>query len=399
MWRSNEIKKYLLGLLSFIVAFLFIEGLARIGYTLISNDNPDEWFIYSSELGWERKPDFRGPVYGSRRVFDSNGFIAADTEQITDTKKNKIIFIGDSNTFGNGVPTDSTFVEVLDDMLPNISAINLAVPGYTSYQGYKTLLKYVPELSPDIAVVSFNFNDRRYVVDEDYVDSESKFQREKTAKSRQEILDKLYSNLYIYRLMSSLFEKSNETNLDKLKATTLKARVGPEDYRDNLIKIAEFAKNQKLSVIFMILKDNPIETEYLKRGIKFLENSQHELAIEALKMGVRKNNGFSSLSRLYLAKAYREIGLSGEAEDALTLKTIHRSFHGGQPIYLDTEYNKIMREVAQQYNIEIVDAGRVLDENYYDYFDICHFDQNGHQRVAYLLAEQLSKMLSKDKPI
>lgn len=399
MWRSNEIKKYLLGLLSFIVAFLFIEGLARIGYTLISNDNPDEWFIYSSELGWERKPDFRGPVYGSRRVFDSNGFIAADTEQITDTKKNKIIFIGDSNTFGNGVPTDSTFVEVLDDMLPNVSAINLAVPGYTSYQGYKTLLKYVPELSPDIAVVSFNFNDRRYVVDEDYVDSELKFQREKTAKSRQEILDKLYSNLYIYRLMSSLFEKSNETNLDKLKATTLKARVGPEDYRDNLIKIAEFAKNQKLSVIFMILKDNPIETEYLKRGIKFLENSQHELAIEALKMGVHKNNGFSSLSRLYLAKAYREIGLSQEAEDALTLKTIHRSFHGGQPIYLDTEYNKIMREVAQQYNIEIVDAGRVLDENYYDYFDICHFDENGHQRVAYLLAEQLSKMLSKDKPI
>lgn len=399
MWRSNEIKKYLLGLLSFIVAFLFIEGLARIGYTLISNDSPDEWFIYSSELGWERKPDFRGPVYDSRRIFDSNGFIAADTEQITDIKKNKIIFIGDSNTFGNGVPTDSTFVEVLDDMLPNVSAINLAVPGYTSYQGYKTLLKYVPELSPDIAVVSFNFNDRRYVVDEDYVDSELKFQREKTAKSRQEILDKLYSNLYIYRLMSSLLEKSNKTNLDKLKATTLKARVGPEDYRDNLIKIAEFAKNQKLSVIFMILKDNPIETEYLKRGIKFLENSQHELAIETLKMGVRKNNGFSSLSRLYLAKAYREIGLSQEAEDALTLKTIHRSFHGGQPIYLDTEYNKIMREVAQQYNIEIVDAGRVLDENYYDYFDICHFDENGHQRVAYLLAEQLSKMLSKDKPI
>lgn len=52
------------------------------------------------------------------------------------------------------------------------------------------------------------------------------------------------------------------------------------------------------------------------------------------------------------------------------------------------------REVAGQYHVDVVDAGRVLDESPADYYDACHFDANGHLKVGRLLAERISAILA-----
>ena len=84
--------------------------------------------------------------------FDRAGYFAVDSKEITDTARKKIIFIGDSSTFGYGVPTESSFVEVVEGLLKDVNTINLAVSGYTSYQGRLSLEKYLPLLKPDLVV-------------------------------------------------------------------------------------------------------------------------------------------------------------------------------------------------------------------------------------------------------
>ena len=87
-------------------------------------------------------------------------------------------------------------------------------------------------------------------------------------------------------------------------------------------------------------------------------------------------------------------GRTEEAENMLTVIPT-RSLHGGSPVYLDTDYNRIMKNVATEYAIEVVDAGHVLDENPSDYTDFCHFNANAHRKIAHLLRDRLAAILSK----
>ena len=57
----------------------------------------------------------------------------------------------------------------------------------------------------------------------------------------------------------------------KIKVDQLQPRVSPENYRKNLVDIVTLAKSMGIDVIFMILKDNPVETEYLMKGISYFE--------------------------------------------------------------------------------------------------------------------------------
>jgi hypothetical protein len=115
-WQKNM----LMGVLVSIAMLLLVEALARVVETVEQDVTrktilvQEEWFIYSPTLGWERKPGYRGIAGLYARDFDRAGYFAVDSKQIADTKKKKIIFIGDSNTFGYGVPTQSSFVEVVE---------------------------------------------------------------------------------------------------------------------------------------------------------------------------------------------------------------------------------------------------------------------------------------------
>jgi hypothetical protein len=59
------------------------------------------------------------------REFDAQGLFAVDTAQIGDTTHKRILAIGDSNTFGWGVPTRNAYPEVLDDLRPDADLLRL----------------------------------------------------------------------------------------------------------------------------------------------------------------------------------------------------------------------------------------------------------------------------------
>jgi lysophospholipase L1-like esterase len=335
--------------------------------TLQWNLGPAEnlWYRFSEEVGWERRPNFIGHLNDRgdhatptergllERRFDRQGYHTVDSVQVVDNHEPKILAFGDSSTFGLGVPTKSSYVEVLDALLPNTSVINLGVTGYTSYQGYKAFMKYVPELKPMMAIVSFQYNDRRYVLPDDGIDSDIKFHRYMSWHR----IDLLRDWLYMYRYLSSLMEKVGLINKPKFaelgSLNELAVRVPPESYRHNLVRIAEIARDRKIPLIFMVLKDHPLMTEHLNRGLALLEKLQFDAAVKELTIAIYLHKGYSDLARKHLALAYEKRGELEEAKRLIYLDNPYSSLHGGHPLYRDVEYNEIMRSVAKEYDIKL----------------------------------------------
>ena len=65
---------------------------------------------------------------------------------------------------------------------------------------------------------------------------------------------------------------------------------------------------------------------------------------------------------------------------------------GGLPIVLDSEYNKIMRDVAKEYDVAVVDARSELNKRPRVFFDMVRFDGEGHEILGRLVADLLRKI-------
>jgi lysophospholipase L1-like esterase len=279
---------------------------------------------------------------------------------------------------------------------------NLGVSGYTSYQGRVSLGKYLPLLKPALVVASFNFNDRRYVLPPDTIDSAEKFEkvyRFSLSAGLPRIAEFLVEISAFFRALRrvttaiGLFPRP-VTEVTEVRLDALTPRVDEDAYRWNLSHIAEETKRLGIPLVFLLLKDNPVESYHLKEGIENLTRFD-KMAIAHLTVAVKARNTFSDLARLYLAKVYQAQGNMEKAAEVVISRSPVRSLHGGAPVRVDTVYNDIMRQVASDHAVELVDAAKVLDEHPYDYIDSCHFNVDGHRRVGELLASRISQILDK----
>ena len=60
----------------------------------------------------------------------------------------------------------------------------------------------------------------------------------------------------------------------------------------------------------------------------------------------------------------------------------------------DEEYNAVMRSVAKDHGVRVVEAGQALDEDPSMYLDSIHPDARGHQKIAELLHPTVTELLS-----
>jgi lysophospholipase L1-like esterase len=395
-------------LLAAVLLLLLLEMLARIAGT-VNRDiawareaPPGDWFIHSlsPEVGWERKPGYKGPYAGGQREFDSAGYYVFDTPKLADSGKKKVVFLGDSNTFGYGVPTQESFVEVVGKLLPDVHTINLGVNGYTSYQGRVTLMKRVAVLKPDVVVVAFGTNDRRYVLAPDEIDGADRFFKAYHASrsNLRRVVDFLEFS-YLYRGVRQVARAAGviPKAVGEVRLDAVRPRVIEEDYRANLAFVAEEARRRSIAVIFMPLRDNPLDAGRLIKGVERLGKADHDVAIAYLTGAVNADNGFSDLARIILAEAYRAQGDEKRAGIAIVSPEPKRSLHGGPPVRLDTAYNAIMRQVARDHGAAIVE-GTMLVEYPHVYTDWCHFNAEGHRRVGEMLAARISAVLRDARP-
>ena len=113
------------------------------------------------ELVFRFRPGYDGTMFAAPARFNSLG-IRDNQEPTTETANEfRIILLGDSVTYGLGVPLENTFAKVLERLLNEndssrrYRAYNAGVPAYNTGQAYRLLTRLVAPLKPDLVVLNF----------------------------------------------------------------------------------------------------------------------------------------------------------------------------------------------------------------------------------------------------
>ncbi len=146
-------KKFFLNLslvfISISLSFLVIEFGVRAWY------KSNNLFSVDLQYNLDTKPMlYRGET---DYLFKSDSFLAS---------KNKVLFIGDSFTFGDGLPYEDTFPiqiqKLLDKEKRKITSINAGLGGQNFVDHYVILKDQLKRYTPDLVVLTLNSNDHNF---------------------------------------------------------------------------------------------------------------------------------------------------------------------------------------------------------------------------------------------
>jgi lysophospholipase L1-like esterase len=386
-----------------VIAFgllLLLEGALRIGSTiredLIRSEpwRPDFFQAHrpSPTLGWERRPGYTGLIARTRRDITEGNYFIQDAAQVGDTTQRRVWFLGDSRTFGHSVNAEEAFPEVVERLLPGVAAINLAVPGYSAYQGHVLLQQYLARAPrPDAIVVAFGYNDRRYSRHPDSADHfRALYEAIQASRHHEEAPDRLY----LLRGLRSLARRAGLVPSPPPRVASvrgLRPRVDEGQYAQHLEGIVATARAAGVPVLFLSLDDSPIQTYHLRHGVQALRRHDYPLAIAHLSAGAESRQSYEALSRVYLAQAYQKYGDATSATRATRYHERFPSSIGGAPIRLSEDYHLIVRSVAGRHDVPVVDGGAAVLPTHY--LDDCHLTVAGHARVAAALVPTLRAIL------
>lgn len=151
-------------LISLLTALLLAELLVRATWvppSTLSTQATEQHPVY----GWAPRPRISGRQvsaefdYGfshtSQGLRGSTVFSASVPAGI----ENRILFLGDSFTYGNGSNNDEIFVELINARMPNTEVINTGANGYGQRQQLAILDTLGEALKPDLVVLMFFWND------------------------------------------------------------------------------------------------------------------------------------------------------------------------------------------------------------------------------------------------
>lgn len=131
----------------------FLRDGARPGYAFV--------YRYDADLGWAPVPNAHAAFTGSRTVEVRNNSIGLRDIEHDRGGTPKILFVGDSFTWGFDVETKDRFTEILRTRMPQADIVNAGVPGYGTDQELLLLEKIWDAVRPDVVVLMYcSDNDR-----------------------------------------------------------------------------------------------------------------------------------------------------------------------------------------------------------------------------------------------
>jgi len=235
---------------------LFVIAVLEISLGLVSADNREIIHAPDRLLFWRLKPNLQGveqksPESTGRILTTSistNGMGLRD-EEIPAPKpagEYRVLVMGDSSIFGHGVQLDETFVKQLQQRLrkayPNmtIRVVNGGVSGYSSFQGRIFYQEIAPKVQPDLVILAYYFSDFVPDVMPDRL-------RVAPGTAKSDLMRALSrSNLYQFLRDWMLSQKLESWGSGKEGSV---ARVGPEEYRDNLAALIEASPKAMLLLL------------------------------------------------------------------------------------------------------------------------------------------------------
>jgi len=112
------------------------------------------------QLGWRFEPNAvvqeTGPDFSVAYQCDAEGFRAV--RERADARQ-RVLFVGDSFTFGVGVEPQETFVERFADLAPGVQPENIGMAGFAVDQMWRALAHEFDARRPDVVIVSFVTDD------------------------------------------------------------------------------------------------------------------------------------------------------------------------------------------------------------------------------------------------
>jgi hypothetical protein len=143
--RGSAGLNILLAVLSTVVVFLLIEGLASLLMSARAAKHAlymreESHSQYDADLGWSHKPGLRfDDLYGDKASFTTNaqGFRGLENyERAVPAGKYRVVALGDSFTMGYGVGDQATYPAQMQAACPALQAVNMGQGGYGVDQDY-----------------------------------------------------------------------------------------------------------------------------------------------------------------------------------------------------------------------------------------------------------------------
>lgn len=134
-------------------------------HTFMNVIEPDEarfWVLAPGQKLPDELPQIRGLVSNAAGLREDH-----DIPLHRPPREVRVLFLGDSCTFGFGELHRDSFVEYAERLLKErypavpVECINAGVPGYTIMQGWQHLIRTGLAYQPDLIVASFGWNDAR----------------------------------------------------------------------------------------------------------------------------------------------------------------------------------------------------------------------------------------------
>jgi len=165
LWFSRWLGNLLICFVSLGVLFLILEAaLILFVPEPITWLDPQERYANHFSLGYTLLPNQKAFTHSSTVVTNSYGLRDREFTLKPDHGRFRILCLGDSLTFGNGVDSSSTYPKQLEALLNSsgqqgYEVINAGVPGYDLWQEAAYLKQYGLQFSPKLVIIGFYAND------------------------------------------------------------------------------------------------------------------------------------------------------------------------------------------------------------------------------------------------
>jgi lysophospholipase L1-like esterase len=236
-----------------------------------------EVFKKDHDLFWRFRPSrtIRSEFFQGKE-YQINGFGIRGPEIPPISRKIRIVTMGNSCTFGWGIPYDQTYAGHLetilnsDTTLPEVEVINCGIPGYSSFQGRRFQVSDVVDLKSDIILFMYAWNDQWAAAD-NIPDKDQ-------ALPSQSIIDiqNLLARLKIYALMRRLVLATiDDPGQEKLIKENQVNRVNTTDFYGNLNAMVHFAMSEG-TIPILLTSPIPSLEKYYPPGSKSRMHMVHK---------------------------------------------------------------------------------------------------------------------------
>ena len=395
MWRSLPRHLWENVWLRSLVLLLSAECVCRLAIALFSPPSPD-LYAWDTATGWRLKPGFEGVAYHAPITVNPLGWRDRERTHEKRPGTKRVICLGDSRTFGFGVSVKATFPWRLEQQSKDAESQpwevwNAGVPGFTAYQGARVLETLLEKADPDVMVVSFGFNERRYVVLPAWADGPEYFERFATGSVWRERI----CTAGVGRVLVNAAQSIQRYNLTRKPppVTDLIPRVDLHGYVRALGDIVTQCQTKGVPVIFLLLCDSPLLRGDVERAVDGVLRGDMEDAIAVFSRGtVGFQYGKSMLCMIELVR------LSDRLNKPLITQEQERSYpysastHGAEPVRHDRDYRRAAAALASELGVPVVDMTQRFDRMPDIFLDQCHFDARGHAAIADELAVAIARI-------